>query len=48
MNLNRLGSGRKLIQQVIKKTSKQNVPWNKVNQQKKILNQKNPNSPKFK
>jgi len=45
MNLNRLGSGRKLIDQISNKGNNRNMGWTYQQQQKLLDTQKNPHNP---
>jgi hypothetical protein len=46
MNLNRLGSGRKLIDQISNKGNNRNMGWTYQQQQKLLDTQKNPHNPR--
>lgn len=46
VNLNRLGSGRKLIHDAVKTSKRKNTIWSRANQVEKISKQKNPHTTK--
>lgn len=46
MNLNRLGAGRKLIQQVVDQGNLKNMRWTRQQQLEALNNQKNPHTVK--
>jgi hypothetical protein len=46
MNLNNLGTGRKLISEVMGKTRNKNVPWSKNWQKQQLDKRKNPHNHK--
>jgi hypothetical protein len=41
IDLNNLHGGRKLIKQIVEKTTNNKKPWSREQQQKKVANQKN-------